>query len=407
MPNSKNSSALLSSYTPNGAQTLSKMQTRYPQNYPKLLSHGTRGHVMDNEGYEYIDLIAGLGAISVGYAQPYINQKVEDQLRCGVSFSLPNELEYCAAKRLTELVPGTEMWKFGKNGTDGTVWAVRCARAYTGRTKIMTVGYNGCADQFEIRGTRTAGVPKELDPTIDKAFYNNSASFGRLESKEYACVLMEPMVFDFPTKGFLPFVKELCRRTGTLLIFDEVVTGGRFEYFTASNNFGLHPDLYVCGKALANGFPLSAVGGTRRLMATFEREDFFASNTFGGECASLAAFMATQTILPGRIGSMVEKGQRIKDAFNMLDWEGAECVGYPTRLDFRFPSEAHRYLFWQELCKRRVLVGYTNFIMADHSDEDVAYISESIEEVQCILKENWENPLKVFEGPLPTPALRK
>lgn len=361
----------------------------------------------DENNNGYIDLIAGLGAISVGYCNTSINQAVVDQLSKGVTFSLPTEIEYLAAKKLTELVPGTDMWKFGKNGTDGTVMAVRCARAYTGRTKIMTVGYNGCQEMFECRGNRRAGIPEELALHNTRAEYNQLWTFAGLKSKQYACVLLEPMVYEYPKEGFLEGLRQLCNETGTSLIFDEVVNGGRFKGFTSASYFKVRPDLYVLSKGIANGFPLCAVGGTRPIMATFEREDFFASGTFGGETVSLAAFLETQRILESTISERVYQGKRIQHVFNDLFEGSATCEGYPTRLVFKFPTEAHKYLFWQEMCKNGVLVGYTNFIMSSHSTEDVQLIIEAMVESYKILKANWEQPQLVLDGPIPQSALRK
>ena len=407
--NSEQSFSLVKQYTPNGSQTLSKMPERYVNGvYPKLLERGKNGHVFDVEGCEYIDLISGLGAISVGYSNDDIDNAVYLQMRKGTIFSLPNELEGKAAKLLTELVPGTEMWKFGKNGTDGNLFAVRAARAYTGRNKILTVGYNGCADVFECRGTRTAGIPKSLKQDTHKAYYNNINSFHELNYGDVACVLMEPMVYDFPSKDFLGDVKLLCKKTGTLLVFDEVVNGGRWKDFVSSRYFEVQPDLYVLGKGLANGLPLCAVGGSRSIMSTFERDDFFASNTFGGECLSLAAFIKTQEILTRSIKKMIWNGDRIKEAFNKLDWpEHCEAKGYSTRLSFFFSSLSHKALFWQEMCLHGVLVGYSNFIMATHTDEDVTQVIDAIYKSYKVVKDNWKDPMKAMKGQLPVEALKK
>src|SRR5690242_16137620 len=108
----------LANFTPCGSQTLSKMSNRYPDNYPKLLVKGSEGKVWDDKGHEYLDLISGLGAISVGYANDVVDNAAYVQMRKGTIFSLPNPIEYELAKKLTELVPGTDQWKFGKNGTD-------------------------------------------------------------------------------------------------------------------------------------------------------------------------------------------------------------------------------------------------------------------------------------------------
>ena len=382
------------------------MACRYPDVYPKTLISGKGGKVYDESGNEYLDLISGLGAISVGYANPDIDNATYAQMRKGVLFSLPNPIEYEVAKKLTELVPGTDQWKFGLNGTDGTVMAVRAARAYTGRMKIMTVGYNGCADVFECRGTRTAGIPDVLKDFNTRAVYNDLSSFKDLYTKEYACVLMEPMIVDYPREGFLEFVRYMCSVTGTLLIFDEVVNGGRFEGFVSSHHFKVKPDMYVLGKGLANGLPLCAVGSTRSIMSTFERNDFFASGTFGGSCIGLATAYKTLEILIQKIPQMIAHGKAIQKAFNSMGLPNTEAKGYPTRLNFVFPTSEHKFLFWQEMCKQGVLVGYANFIKADNTDSDVARIIQAMFNSFKTMKDNWENPKSVLIGALPEEALK-
>lgn len=395
-------------FTPCGSQTLSKMPNRFIEGvYPQVVESGRDCHVWDIEGNEYVDLIAGLGAVSVGYCDSDINEAAWEQMQNGISFSLPHRLEGELAEKLTELVPGTEMWKFGKNGTDATVMAVRAARAYTGRTKIMTVGYNGCADQFEIKGVRNAGIPKELEPTITKANYNDLKSFSDILLGHYACVLMEPMVYEYPRPGFLETIRSACDASGTLLIFDEVVTGGRFEQFTAQHSFGVVPDITCLGKAIANGFPLCAVGGRRRIMEVFERDDFFASGTFGGETVSLAACLKTVDKLAKGLTRTLVNGKIIQDSFNDIFKDKAVCKGYPTRFIFEFPTKEHKALFMQEMCLNGVLIGHANMVMASMTDKDVRYIIEAIQKSYNISKHYWENPLKGLKGPLPVEAVRK
>lgn len=394
--------------TPCGSQTLSKMPNRFIRGiYPEVLEAGLGAHVWDADGNEYIDLISGLGAVSVGYVDEDINEAVKRQLDKGVSFSLPTKIEGEVAKRLTELVPNTDMWKFGKNGTDATVMAVRAARAYTGRNKILTVGYNGCADVFECRGVRTAGIPSSLATDTYKAFYNDLASFDRLNYHDIACVLMEPMVYEYPKPGFLEAVRQLCTDTGTLLIFDEVVTGGRFEQFVAQSYFKVVPDLTCLGKAIANGFPLCAVGGSRRVMSTFERDDFFASGTFGGETVSLAACVATVNKLEVLLPRTVEIGRKLQDSFNDIFAGFAKCEGYPTRFIFTFPTKEHKALFMQEMCLNGVLIGQANMVSATLSDADVQFIVDAFQKSKNILSHYWDKPLAGLKGQLPEEALRK
>jgi glutamate-1-semialdehyde 2,1-aminomutase len=368
------------------------MKSRYPDNYPDTLVKGKDGHIWDDNGNEYIDLISGLGSISVGYANDFIDHAAYMQIRKGTIFSLPNPIEYEVAQRLTELVPWTEQWRFGKTGTDGVLMAVRAARAYTGRNKILTSGYHGCTDHFECLGTRKAGM---LDLTEYTKQYFGSLDYS---DKSYAAIVLEPWLLE---QQIYPIIRQWCDKTGTLLIADEVVTGGRFEGFTASSFIKVRPDIIVLGKGLANGFPLCAVGATRSIMSTFERDDFFASGTFGGECVSLAGAVATLDILQEELPQMIWNGGRIKEAFNKLNFKG-KAVGYPTRLDFQFTNPVDKYVFWQEMCKNGVLVGYNNFIMATHTDRDVTMIIDAIFKSYKSMKRGVN-----LEGRMPEMAIRK
>lgn len=408
MKNSTTSYNLLKSLTPNGSQTLSKMPDRFVNGvYPKVLSRGTGGVVYDVDGNSYIDLISGLGAISVGYANPYINSVIEAQLRQGVIFSLPNMLEYHVARRLNELVGFTEQWKFLKTGTEGTTAAVKAARAFTGRMKVLTCGYHGWNDWYATQNDRKAGIPAFNDLLVDKAKYNDLFSFHRILDGEYAAIIMEPMVFDFPVEGFLETIRDWCSTSGTLLIFDEVVTGGRTSGFVAANKFRVEPDLIVLSKSLANGLPLAGVGGKKYVMQTFECSDFFVSGTFGGECISLAACLATLELLQTSIGRMILKGLRIREEFNKLFFHTqAKCKGYPTRLTFDFPTPEHKALFMQEMCLNGVLTGYSNMVMADYTEENVETILKAIRITNSVMIDNWSNPKAVLRGDMPVETLR-
>lgn len=395
-------------FTPNGSQTLSKMPNRFVEGvYPKLLEAGVGQVVWDLEGREYVDLICGLGAISVGHNNLLINSKIQEQMRRGVLFSLPNRLEGEVAEYLTQLVPFTEQWKFLKTGTEGTMAAVKAARAYTGRDKIMTCGYHGWLDWYSIQNDRKAGIPEFNSLLVKKAIYNDISSFSDLETKKYAAVIIEPYIWEMPKDGFFEYLRDLCSATGTLLIFDEVVTGGRTENFVAANYFGIQPDFIVISKGIGNGFPLAAVGGKQSLMQTFERDDFFVSGTFGGECLSLVACLATCQILVQEIGRMVANGTLIKNYFNDLFlMTGAKCKGYPTRLTFDFPTPNHKALFMQEMCFNGVLVGYSNMTTAMMTKKDLEKVLNAMRVANSVLIDNWENPLGALKGNVPVETLR-
>jgi glutamate-1-semialdehyde 2,1-aminomutase len=394
-------------YTPLGTQTLSKAPNRYVEGvYPKMLMKGIGSLVLDYDNNWFIDYIAALGPISVGHSNEYINDAIRAQLEDGVLFSMPNELEAAVAEYLTEFVPSTEMWKFTKTGSDANSMAIKAARAATGREKVMVCGYHGWHDWYSVINDKKAGIPLVHAEYITKAKYNDLESFQPLLSGEYAALILEPMVWDYPLPGFLQKLRDYCDVSGTVLIFDEVVTGGRFEGFVAQNYFKVTPDLTVLSKGIANGLPLAAVGGKQSIMKQFERDDFFASTTFGGELLSLAACLATLDVLEDNLPTMVERGRMLQDGFNKVFDGKATCVGYPTRTQFNFPTVALKALFWQECIKRNVLFGYSNFIMASHTEADIIKTIAVIQEAAKVLNKHWSNPAAALEGSLPVEVLR-
>jgi glutamate-1-semialdehyde 2,1-aminomutase len=279
---------------PLGSQTFSKSRTQYPVGISPLYIDRAKGcNIWDLDGYKYIDLVSSLASVTLGYGDKRICQAVRSQLRKGVSFSLPGILEAEVAEMICEMVPSAEMVRFGKNGTDATSAAVRLARAYTGRDHIAVCGYHGWQDWYIGSTTRNKGVPKSVSDLTHTFEFNNLESLKKLilTTPPLACLIMEPMTTEFPNPGFLEEIRAITEQNGIVLIFDETITGFRFSSGGAQELFGVIPDLSTFGKALANGFPLSAVVGKRDIM--IEMEEIFFSGTFGGELLSLAAARET------------------------------------------------------------------------------------------------------------------
>jgi glutamate-1-semialdehyde 2,1-aminomutase/spore coat polysaccharide biosynthesis protein SpsF len=374
---------------PGGSQTLSKGPTQYVQGVaPGFLARAYGSHVWDVDGNEYIDLPMALGAVILGHCYPAVEESVRRQMTQGTSFSLPHALEVEAAELLVELVPCAEMVRFGKNGSDATAGAVRLARAYTGRDLIACCGYHGWQDWYIGTTSFSGGVPEVIRQLTRTFEYNDVESLKRVFEQNYkqvAAVILEPIGVVEPADGFLGEVRDLCRREGCLLIFDEVITGFRLASGGAQEYFGVVPDLACFGKALANGYPLSAIVGRREIMKGFEQTFF--SFTFGGEALSLAASVATMREICGRkvIPQIWEQGQKIKDGLKCLGREfGAEgfvsCLGLPPRSVVNFADESGREsllvksLFQQECLKRGVLFSGGQNICYSHSDQDIEYV---------------------------------
>ena len=355
---------------PLGSQTFSKSRTQYPVGISPLFIDRAKGcHVWDLDGNKYIDLVSSLASVTLGYGDPRVNAGVKKQLKKGVSFSLPGVLEAEVAEMICQLVPSAEMVRFGKNGTDATTAAVRLARAYTGKDRIVVCGYHGWQDWYIGSTSRNKGVPKATAELTDVFKYNDLDSLQKIlsEKDDVACVVMEPMNTSFPNQGFLEGVRELTNKHDVILVFDETITGFRFSEGGAQELFNVIPDISTFGKGIANGFPLSVVVGKREIM--MEMEEIFFSGTFGGELLSLSAAKTVLGLhLRGEVvPRMREIGQDLNDATESLARESGldevlSLSGHPTWKflswsdhDSATAAELKTY-FMQECFKSGILV---------------------------------------------------
>jgi len=280
---------------PTGTQTFSKSSLMLPRgNAPAFLREGRGGRVTDVDGNEYVDLMAALLAVMLGYRDPDVDRAIRAQLERGISFSLATELEATLAERLVDRIPCAEMVRFAKNGTDATSAAIRVARAATGRDHVITIGYHGWQDWYVAATTRDKGVPAAVSALTHAVAFNDAEALeSALEARagEVAAVMLEPVTpVAEPEPGYLEHVCRLANAHGAVLVFDEIIAGCRLHRGGAQALYGVTPDLACLGKALGNGMPLSAVVGRRELMREFE--EVFLSGTFGGESLSLAAAIA-------------------------------------------------------------------------------------------------------------------
>ncbi|MGB8893645.1 MAG: aminotransferase class III-fold pyridoxal phosphate-dependent enzyme, partial [Pseudolabrys sp.] len=280
---------------PIGSQTFSKSSLQFPPGAaPLFLTHGDGGRAYDVDGNEYVDLVSALLPNVLGYRDPDVDLAIRRQLTRGISFSLPTTLETELAERLVRHIPCAEMVRFGKNGTDATSAAVRLARAATKRDRLILLGYHGWQDWYIGATTRNLGVPASVSALSHLAPYGDLNAIEALLNKhpgEFAAVMLEPMNTTEPPPGYLQGLKDLVHRHGTLLIFDEIITGFRWSIGGAQARYGVTSDLACFGKAMGNGMPISAVVGRADILRLMEA--IFYSATFGGETLSLAAAIAT------------------------------------------------------------------------------------------------------------------
>lgn len=359
---------------PCATQTLSKGYTQWSVGASPLFLESAKGpEVCDVDGNVYIDYGMGLGPFILGYADPDVDSAVREQLKKGTMFTLPHPLEVTAAEIIIKYVPCAEMVRFGKNGSDATSAAVKLARAYTGREKIIVCGYHGWQDWYIVSTERNAGIPACLKELTLPVRYNDISSLEKEISRhqgEIAGLIMEPVGAIAPNDGYLEGVRKITRDNGIILIFDELFTGFRWSMGGAQAYFNVIPDLACFGKAMANGYPISCVCGKREIMQKLE--DVFFSFTYGGETLSLAATVATINKLKAEnVHKYIEEmGDYLKDGIkelikkNGLD-DYLSIIGYPFKSVFEFrnangysPLELKTF-FQQECAQRGILfIGY-------------------------------------------------
>lgn len=391
---------------PLGTQTFSKSKTQFPFGVsPYYIKNGRGSRVWDVDGNEYIDFINGLASVTLGYSDPDVTVAVRTQLEEGTIFSLPHPIEVEVAEKIIEMVPCAEKVRFGKNGSDATAGAIRLARAYTGRDHVAVCGYHGWQDWYIGSTSRNLGVPQAVRKLTHTFMYNDINSLHCLFQEwpgQIAAVIMEPMNICEPADGFLEEVKELTNKNGSILIFDEVVTGFRFANGGAQEFFGVTPDITTLGKGLANGYPISAVVGRADIMSLME--EIFFSFTFGGEALSLAASMATmckmqkfpvtQTIRAQGL-KVIDGVKRIIEKHNVSDI--FSISGNPS-WSFIIIKDTGKYsqwkiktLFLQEILSRGILTIGTHNMSYSHSDGDINRLFEVYDEILPLIRDSVKN----------------
>ncbi|PKM52703.1 MAG: aspartate aminotransferase family protein [Firmicutes bacterium HGW-Firmicutes-7] len=309
---------------PVAAQTYSKSFRYFIKGEsPLFIERGDGAMVWDIDGNQFLDFVCALGPITIGYNNVEINQAIIQQLEKGIVFSQPSPIEYQLARKLTQIIPGVEMVRFMKNGSDVTTAAIRLARAYTGRDMIAVCGYHGMHDWYIGATPNSLGVPKVVSDLTQEFIYNDIKSLENLlkvQEKSFAAIILEPIQFDGPSGDFLKMVRDLAREHGAILIFDEVVSGFRYALGGAIELYGVIPDLVAMGKGVANGMPLSILAGKKDILELIETKKVFISTTFGGECLSIAAALKTIEILekPESYKHIWNLGRKLLDGLQKL-----------------------------------------------------------------------------------------
>lgn len=385
---------------PGGAHTYSKGADQFPESSPGFLVRGDGCRVWDVDGNEFLDWGMGLRSVVLGYGYPRVLDAVRAQLECGPNFTRPAPIETELAELIADIVPAAEMIKFAKNGSDVTSAAVRLARAFTGRDRVALCKDNpffSFGDWFIGSTPVDAGVPSAVADLSLTFRYNDIESLSALFAEHpdgIACVVLEPVSTEAPQEGFLGQVRDLAHANGALVIFDETISGFRWDLRGAQHLFGVTPDLCTFGKAIGNGFSVSVLVGRRDVLELGGLEHdrprvFLLSATHGAETHALAAAHATISELRDqdvvshlwRIGALLQDG--LNAAASDVGLAGyVSCEGYPCspfivcRDADKEASLPFRTLFLQETIARDVLIPYISVSYA-HTEAEVARTVEA------------------------------
>ena len=438
---------------PGGAHTYSRGFDQFPANAPQILDRGKGAYVWDPDGMRYLDYGMALRAVTIGYAHAEVNAAAMREIERGNNLTRASVTELKAAELLIDLIPGADMVKFAKNGSNATTAAIKIARAYTGRRYVCIPRQHPffSFDDWFIGTTALArGIPDSHAASTLVFNYNDLPSLELLFNQypgEIAAVMLEPATttvpcaaacvqplrYDKPCRdcaevsgNFLHQVQRLCRREGTLFVLDEMITGFRWHLQGAQTYFGVEPDLSTFGKGMANGFSVAAVTGRREVMEVGSIEKpgaertFLLSTTHGGEMCGLGAFIEVVRIYKEQdvCRHLWAYGEKLRNGLHQV---AAECgvekqfsvegpsisLNYITRDSAGSPSMKFRTLFSQEMIRHGVLIPWIAVSLA-HSDTELALTLDAARKAFKVYASALTDGVeKYLEGPEIKPVFRK
>jgi glutamate-1-semialdehyde 2,1-aminomutase len=350
-------------------------------NPPARMVRAQGCRVWDARGREFVDFVMGLGAVALGYGHPEVGRAAIEAIGHGVVGPLAPVLEEELATDLRRLMPWIEQVRFLKSGAEACAAAVRLARVATGREMVLGCGYHGWLDWCE----GSAGVPTSTRALFGELPFDDVDGTRRLLAEagdRLACIIVEPVVVREPAAAWLEVLRTETERYGALMIVDEIKTACRLAIGGGTERYALRPDLVVLGKAIANGFPLAAVGGRRDVMAGVNRT--WISSTLATESVSLAAARATLAVvqrdgIPGRLGTL---GGRLLAGLGTLAQRHPEQIagvaGVPEMCFLQFRDESASKALARGAADRGVLFKRSayNFVSAAH---DAAVIDRALD----------------------------
>ncbi len=394
---------------------------------PVFIQKGKGSRVWDVDGNEYIDYVLSWGPLILGHANDQIVNSIKQIANYGTSFGAPTELEIEMAKAVVDAVPSIEMVRFVNSGTEATMSAIRLARGYTGRKKIVKFDgcYHGHADSLLVSAGSgvatlgipgTPGIPEELAQLTIVLPYNNidvvKETFEKY-GEEIACVIIEPIAGNMgvvaPSKEYHQELREITKKYGSLLIWDEVMTGFRVAFGGAQELYGITPDLTTLGKVIGGGLPVGAYGGKREIMEHVAPEGpVYQAGTLSGNPLAMAGGLRQLQILKEKnpYSDLDKKGQKLEEGLKSL----TEKYGIPSTLnrvgsmftafftdkevvDFETAksSDVEKFgKFFRLMLERGVYLAPSQFeagfLSTAHSDEDIEETLNKAEDCFKLLK---------------------
>jgi len=378
--------------------------------YPIFLESGKGCRLTDVDGNEFIDFLCGYGPIILGYRESEVDEAVYKQItEKGFCFSLTQKYQNKLAKKIADLVPSAEMSIFLKTGSDATTASIRIARAHTNKLKVLRCGYHGWHDWcVEMKG----GIPKKFYEDVFEFQYNNLTQLEELmavHGNETAAIIMTPFghpnhqKMQIPQPGFLEGVRDLADKYSAVLIYDEIRTGFRLSLGGAQALYGVHPDISVLGKAIANGYPISVVAGKKDVMMA-AAEKLFISSTFFPNSEAFVAALKTIEILErdNVLANIWQKGEwfmeKIQEILNKHD-VGAELTGIPPMFYITFEKDEtgsykgkRKDFYTQMIRKKFFFTPYHHaYISYRHTEKDLNLALTAIDESLEFVKKKYQN----------------
>lgn len=378
--------------------------------YPIFLEYGKGCRLIDVDGNEFIDFLCGYGPIILGYREEEVDDAVFRQIRDkGFCFSLTQRYQNELAKKLNTLVPSAEMSIFLKTGSDATTAAIRIARAYTGKIKVMRCGYHGWHDWcVEMKG----GIPEKFYEDVHEFHYNDLDGLKDLMKQhgdQTAAIIMTPFGHPLhakmqePAPGFLEGVRELADRYGAILVFDEVRTCFRLRMGGAQELYGVTPDLTVLGKGMANGHAISVVTGKKDVMMAAESKLFISSTFFPNSDGYIAALKTIEIMEREKVlDNIWEKGARflnkLQDIIDKYDRAGAELSGVAPMFFITFTKgdretkRDRRNDFYTQMIRKGFFFTphHHAYISYRHTEEDLDLTIRAIDESFAYVSEKYK-----------------